>query len=52
MLVILRPGIASFNPAALLVLETAAVGYAITMITTKKLTMTGTTRSASFFGWR
>ena len=36
-LVILRPGIASFNPAAFLVLA-AAFGYAITMITTKKLT--------------
>ena len=34
-LVILRPGIASFNPAALLVLA-AAFGYAITMITTKQ----------------
>ena len=36
-LVILRPGLADFNPAALLVLA-AAFGYAITMITTKKLT--------------
>jgi drug/metabolite transporter (DMT)-like permease len=36
-LVILRPGIASFNPAAILVLL-AAFGYAITMITTKQLT--------------
>ena len=36
-LVILRPGIASFNPAAFLVLV-AAFGYAITMITTKQLT--------------
>ena len=33
-LVILRPGIASFNPAAVLVLA-AAFGYAITMIATK-----------------
>ena len=41
-LVILRPGIASFNPAAFLVLA-AAFGYAITMIATKKLTMTETT---------
>src|ERR1019366_3196299 len=41
-LVILRPGIASFNPAAFLVLA-AAFGYAITMITTKQLTMTETT---------
>ena len=36
-LVILRPGIANFNPAAILVLM-AAFGYAITMIATKKLT--------------
>src|SRR6185437_1032402 len=36
-LVILRPGLASFNPAAFLVLG-AAVGYSITMITTKQLT--------------
>jgi drug/metabolite transporter (DMT)-like permease len=41
-LVILRPGIASFNPAAILVLL-AAFGYAITMITTKQLTKTETT---------
>ena len=34
-LVILRPGIAGFNPAAILVLL-AAFGYAITMITTKQ----------------
>jgi len=47
-LVILRPGIASFNPAALLVLA-AAVGYAITMITTKKLTMTETTFGIVFW---
>ncbi len=47
-LVILRPGIASFNPAALLVLA-AAVGYAITMITTKKLTMTETTFGIIFW---
>ena len=47
-LVILRPGIASFNPAALLVLG-AAVGYAITMITTKKLTMTETTFGIIFW---
>ena len=40
-LVILRPGIASFNPAAFLVLA-AAFGYAIAMIATKKLTMTET----------
>ncbi len=47
-LVILRPGIASFNPAALLVLV-AAFGYAITMITTKKLTMTETTFGIIFW---
>jgi drug/metabolite transporter (DMT)-like permease len=40
-LVILRPGISDFNPAAILVLL-AAFGYAITMITTKQLTMTET----------
>ena len=48
MLVILRPGIASFNPAAFLVLA-AAFGYAITMITTKKLTMTETTFGIVFW---
>jgi drug/metabolite transporter (DMT)-like permease len=47
-LVILRPGIASFNPAALLVLL-AAFGYAITMIATKKLTMTETTFGIIFW---
>ncbi len=47
-LVILRPGIASFNPAASLVLL-AAFGYAITMITTKKLTMTETTFGIVFW---
>jgi drug/metabolite transporter (DMT)-like permease len=47
-LVILRPGIASFNPAAFLVLG-AAFGYAITMITTKKLTMTETTFGIIFW---
>ena len=47
-LVILRPGIASFNPAAFLVLG-AAVGYAITMIATKKLTMTETTFGIIFW---
>ena len=47
-LVILRPGIASFNPAALLVLL-AAFGYAITMVTTKKLTMTESTFSIIFW---
>jgi drug/metabolite transporter (DMT)-like permease len=47
-LVILRPGIGSFNPAAFLVLG-AAFGYAITMITTKKLTMTETTFGIVFW---
>jgi len=47
-LVILRPGIASFNPAAILVLL-AAFGYAITMITTKKLTLTETTFAIIFW---
>jgi drug/metabolite transporter (DMT)-like permease len=47
-LVILRPGIASFNPAAMLVLL-AAFGYAITMITTKQLTMTESTFGIIFW---
>jgi drug/metabolite transporter (DMT)-like permease len=47
-LVILRPGIAVFNPAAFLVLG-AAFGYAITMIATKKLTMTETTFGIVFW---
>ena len=47
-LVILRPGIATFNPAALLVLL-AAFGYAITMVTTKELTMTETTFGIVFW---
>jgi drug/metabolite transporter (DMT)-like permease len=47
-IVILRPGIASFNPAAFLVLA-AAFGYAITMITTKQLTMTETTFGIVFW---
>ena len=47
-LVILRPGIAGFNPAAFLVLL-AAFGYAITMITTKKLTMTESTFGIVFW---
>jgi drug/metabolite transporter (DMT)-like permease len=47
-LVILRPGIAGFNPAAILVL-TAAFGYAITMIATKKLTATETTFGIVFW---
>jgi drug/metabolite transporter (DMT)-like permease len=47
-LVILRPGLADFNPAAVLVLA-AAVGYANTMIATKKLTMTETTFGIIFW---
>jgi drug/metabolite transporter (DMT)-like permease len=47
-LVILRPGIADFNPATILVLI-AAFGYAITMITTKQLTMTETTFGIIFW---
>jgi drug/metabolite transporter (DMT)-like permease len=47
-LVILRPGVADFNPAALLVLM-AAFGYAITMITTKKLTATQSNFSIIFW---
>jgi len=47
-LVILRPGLASINPAAFLVLA-AAFGYAITMITTKQLTMTETTFGIIFW---
>lgn len=47
-LVILRPGIAGFNPEAILVLL-AAFGYAITMITTKKLTITETTFAIIFW---
>jgi drug/metabolite transporter (DMT)-like permease len=47
-LVILRPGIASFNPAAFLVLA-AAFGFAVTMITTKQLTMTETTFGIIFW---
>ena len=47
-LVILRPGITGFNPAAILVLL-AAFGYAITMITTKQLTKTETTFGIVFW---
>jgi drug/metabolite transporter (DMT)-like permease len=47
-LVILRPGIADFNPAAMLVLG-AAFGYAIVMIATKKLTATETTFGIVFW---
>ena len=38
-LVILRPGLAAFQPGALLVL-TAAFGFAVTLVATKKLTRT------------
>ncbi len=47
-LVILRPGIAGFNPAAFLVLA-AAFGYAVTMITTKQLTNTSSTFNIVFW---
>jgi drug/metabolite transporter (DMT)-like permease len=47
-LVILRPGLATFRPETLLVLG-AAVGFAITMITTKKLTMTDSTFAIIFW---
>jgi drug/metabolite transporter (DMT)-like permease len=41
-LVIVRPGVATFQPAALLVLS-AALGYAATYVATKKLTATDST---------
>jgi drug/metabolite transporter (DMT)-like permease len=47
-LVILRPGLEAFQPAALLVLA-AAVGYAIQNIVTKKLTMTESTFAIVFW---
>jgi drug/metabolite transporter (DMT)-like permease len=47
-LVILRPGLADVNPAALLVLA-AAFGFAITMITTKQLTRTESTFAIIFW---
>jgi drug/metabolite transporter (DMT)-like permease len=47
-LVILRPGVSDFNPAAMLVLA-AAFGYAIVMITTKKLTATESTFGIIFW---
>lgn len=47
-LVIVRPGLATFQPAALLVL-TAALGFAITQITTKKLTRTDTAFAIVFW---
>ncbi len=46
--VILRPGLASFNPAAFLVLA-AAAGYAVVYIATKKLTDTETTFGIIFW---
>jgi drug/metabolite transporter (DMT)-like permease len=47
-LVILRPGIADIDPAVLLVLA-AAFGFAIVMITTKKLTATESTFAIIFW---
>jgi drug/metabolite transporter (DMT)-like permease len=47
-LVILRPGIASINPAVFLVLA-AALGFAIVMISTKQLTKTETTFAIIFW---
>jgi drug/metabolite transporter (DMT)-like permease len=47
-LVILRPGLETFQPAALLVL-TAALGYATQNIATKKLTMTESTFAIVFW---
>ncbi len=47
-LVILRPGLETFRPETLLVLA-AAVGFAVTMITTKKLTMTDSTFAIIFW---
>ena len=47
-LVILRPGLASFNPAAGLVLL-SAVGFAMMMVLTKKLTGTQSTFSIIFW---
>jgi drug/metabolite transporter (DMT)-like permease len=47
-LIILRPGLAVFNPAALLVLL-AAVGFAIVFIATKMLTATETSYAIVFW---
>jgi drug/metabolite transporter (DMT)-like permease len=47
-LVILRPGLETFRPETLLVLA-AAVGFAVTMITTKKLTRTDSTFAIIFW---
>lgn len=47
-LIIMRPGTATFQPASLLVLA-AAIGFAITLITTKQLTMTDSTFAIIFW---
>jgi drug/metabolite transporter (DMT)-like permease len=47
-LVILRPGLTTFQPAALLVL-TAALGFAVTLVTTKRLTRTDSTFAIIFW---
>jgi drug/metabolite transporter (DMT)-like permease len=47
-LIILRPGLATFQPAALLILS-AAIGFAISLTTTKKLTMTDSTFTIIFW---
>ena len=47
-LVILRPGLTTFQPAGLLVL-TAALGFAVTLITTKQLTRTDSTFAIIFW---
>ena len=47
-LIIMRPGTATFQPPALLVLA-AAIGFAITLITTKQLTMTDSTFAIIFW---
>ena len=47
-LVILRPGLASFQPAALLMLA-AAFGLAVSLIATKKLTRTDSTFTIIFW---
>lgn len=48
MLIIVRPGLEGFRPAALLVLL-AAFGYGITMVTTKQLTSTESTFAIVFW---
>jgi drug/metabolite transporter (DMT)-like permease len=47
-LVILRPGLQTFQPAVLLIL-TAALGFAVTLIATKKLTRTDSTFAIIFW---